>query len=191
MPEKRKKSTAPNAESKRGGKPRDTNEFSETVLNVRRVSKVVKGGRRLSFSALVVVGDQKGRVGVATGKGREVASAISKAVRAARKSMFAVPLYGATLPFTVEAKFGACHVLLRSASKGTGVIAGGAVRAVMEALGVHDVLGKSIGSSNSNGVAKATIVALQKLRSATHIAKLRGLNLNEMVGMAGGKNVQA
>jgi small subunit ribosomal protein S5 len=157
-------------------------EYAEAVLNVRRVAKVIKGGRRFAFSALVVVGDRKGNVGIALGKSREVSSAIAKALRRARKSMFSIPLYKTTIPFSVEGKHGSSRVIIRSASKGTGVIAGGAVRAVMEAVGVHDVLAKSLGSSNAQNVVKATIHALKKLRSAQHIAALRGKTLKDLFG---------
>jgi len=163
-------------------------EYAETVLDVRRVAKVIKGGRRFAFSALVVVGDRNGNIGVALGKSREVASAISKALRRARKSMFAVPLYKTTIPFTVTGKFGSSEVLIRSASKGTGVIAGGAVRAVMDALGVKDVLAKSLGSSNPQNVVKATMSALKKLRSAQQLASMRGKTLKDLFGV---KNVSA
>ena len=159
-----------------------TDEYAETVLKVRRVAKVIKGGRRFAFSALVVVGDRKGKVGVALGKSREVASAISKALKRARKDMFSVPMYKTTIPFTITGRHGASHVLLRSASKGTGVIAGGAVRAVMDAIGVKDILAKSLGSSNSQNVVKATIKALKRLRSARQIAAIRGKTLSEIVG---------
>ena len=133
-------------------------EYSEAVLNVRRVAKVIKGGRRFAFSALVVVGDKKGSVGIALGKSREVSSAISKALKRARKTMFSVPLYKTTIPFTVEGKHGSSSVLIRSASKGTGIIAGGAVRAVLEAIGVHDVLAKSLGSANPQNVDRKSVV---------------------------------
>jgi small subunit ribosomal protein S5 len=161
---------------------RSVEETIETVLNVRRVSKVIKGGRRFAFSALVVVGDGQGKVGVALGKGREVSSAISKALKRARKSMFSVPLYKTTIPFTTKGKYGASNVLIRSASKGTGVIAGGAVRAVMEALGVKDILAKSLGSGNPQNVVKATVNALGKLRSAKELACMRGKTINELIG---------
>lgn len=157
-------------------------EFVETVLSVRRVAKVIKGGRRLAFSALVIVGDKKGKVGLALGKSREVSSAISKALRRARKNMEAVPMFKTTLPYAVEAKHGASRVIIRSASKGTGIIAGGAVRAIMDALGVKDVLAKSLGSGNSHNVAYATFKALRKLRDAKHIAALRGKTLKELMG---------
>ena len=156
--------------------------LKETVLNVRRVAKVIKGGRRFAFSALVVVGDGEGNAGIALGKGRDVASAIAKALRRARKNMFSVPLYKTTIPFTVQGKHGASSVLIRSACEGTGVIAGGAVRSVMEALGIRDVLAKSLGSSNAQNTVKATMNALKKLRSAKDLAAMRGKTLKEMFG---------
>ncbi len=162
--------------------------FIENVLNVRRVAKVIKGGRRFAFSALVVVGDGAGQTGIALGKGRDVSSAISKALRRARKNMFSVPLYKTTIPYTVLGKHGASSVLIRSASKGTGVIACGAVRSVMEAVGVRDVLAKSIGSSNPQNVVKAVVAALKQLRSAQDLARMRGKTVQELVG---GKNVEA
>lgn len=169
-------------DKRRDKKQREESEFIETVVNVRRVAKVIKGGRRFAFSALVVVGDGKGRVGMALGKGRDVSSAIAKALRRAKKDLFSVPLYKTTIPFTVLGKHGASSVLIRSASKGTGVIAGGAVRAVMEALGVRDVLAKSIGSANPQNAVKATMAALKKLRSAQDIARLRGKTITEIFG---------
>lgn len=159
-----------------------TEEFSESVLSVRRVAKVIRGGRRFAFSALVVVGDKKGNIGVALGKSRDVSAAISKALRKARKHMIYVPLYKTTVPFTVTGKHSASKVLIRSAAKGTGVIAGGAVRSVMEALGVRDVLSKVIGASNPQNVVKATMNALGKLRTAQHIAQLRGKTVKEIFG---------
>jgi len=157
-------------------------DFIETVLNVRRVAKVIKGGRRFAFSALVVVGNGEGRVGIALGKGRDVSSAIAKALRRAKKNMFSVPLYKTTIPFTVLGKHGASSVLIRSASKGTGVIAGGAVRSIMEAVGIRDILAKSLGSGNPQNAAKATIHALQQLRSAQDLARMRGKTVKEIVG---------
>jgi small subunit ribosomal protein S5 len=158
--------------------------FIETVINVRRVAKVIKGGRRFSFSALVVVGDGDGKLGISLGKGRDVSAAISKALRRARKNMFSISRYKTTVPFTILGKHGASSVLIRSASKGTGVIAGGAVRSVMEAVGIKDVLAKSLGSSNPHNVVKATIDALKRMRSAIHLAKLRGKTVKEIVGEA-------
>jgi len=157
-------------------------EYSEAVLSVRRVAKVIRGGRRFAFSALVVVGDKKGSIGVALGKSRDVSAAISKALRKARKHMISIPLYKTTIPYAVTGKHSASKVIIRSAAKGTGVIAGGAVRAVMEALGVRDVLSKVIGASNPQNVVKATLHALKKLRSAQQVAQLRGKTVKEIVG---------
>lgn len=161
---------------------KNAEEYFETVLNVRRVSKVIKGGRRFAFSALVVVGDRKGRVGFALGKSRDVSSAISKALKKARKNMMTFPLFKTTLPYTVQAKHSASKVLLRTASKGTGIIAGGAVRAVMEALGVKDILTKIFGSHNPHNVVQATVKALSTLRSAREIAAIRGKTLKDIFG---------
>ena len=149
---------------------------------MRRVTKVTKGGKRFSFSALVVAGDQQGNIGIALGKSREVSSAITKATNRARKTMVAIPLRGTTIPYPVLGRHGAASVVLRSAYKGTGVIAGGAVRAIMDALGVKDVLAKSLGSSNQQNVAKATLNALAKLRSASHLAKMRDKTIQDMIG---------
>lgn len=157
-------------------------EWVEKVLAVRRVAKVITGGRRFSFSALVVIGDRKGNVGVAIGKSREVASAITKAVKRAKSSIIFVPTYKTTIPFSVESRHGASKVVIKSASKGTGVIAGGAVRAVMEAIGVQDVLTKSLGSSNPHNVVKATLKALSKLKTARDIANMRGKRIAEIIG---------
>ena len=151
------------------------------IVSVRRVTKVTKGGKRFAFSAFVVSGDQRGNVGIALGKSREPSSAIAKATNRARKDMFPVALRGDTIPYNVEGKHGASKVVLCSASKGTGVIAGGAVRAVMEALGIKDVLTKSIGSPNKQNVVKATLNALAKLRSLGHLANLRGKTIEEII----------
>lgn len=157
-------------------------DYIEKVLNVRRVAKVVTGGRRFAFSALVVVGDGQGRVGVALGKSREVSSAIAKASKRARANMIEIPLYRRTVPFPTEGKHCASKVVIRAAAKGTGVIAGGAVRAVMEALGVQDVLTKAIGSRNPQNLVHATLSALKKLKSARHLAATRGKTLEDLVG---------
>ncbi|KKP29593.1 MAG: 30S ribosomal protein S5 [candidate division TM6 bacterium GW2011_GWF2_30_66] len=164
--------------------------FVDHVISVRRVTKVTKGGKRFSFSAVVVTGDKCGQIGIASGKSREVASAIAKAINKARKTLIQVPLRGDTVPYNVEGKHGASKVVIRSASKGTGVIAGGAVRSLMDALGVKDVLTKSLGSANSQNVAKATLNALAKLRTAKHLAKLRGKTVLEITS-GGQKNVTA
>lgn len=154
----------------------------ERAVSVRRVTKVTKGGKRFAFSAFVVSGDKQGNVGIALGKGKDVSAAIAKATARASKYRVTVPLYGTTIPYAVEGYHGACKVILRSASKGTGVIAGGSVRAVMEAIGVKDVLTKSLGASNSINIVKATLNALSKLRSVQRIAKLRGKSVKDFVG---------
>lgn len=160
----------------------------DVVVNVKRVTKVTKGGKRFSFSAFVVSGDQQGKVGYAIGKSRDVSSAIAKATAKARKHMVDISLRGRTIPYPVEGNYGSSHVILRSAYKGTGVIAGGAVRAVMDAVGVHDVLSKSLGSANQRNVAKATMNALAKLRRISDIARLRGKTIEEITK---GTNVNA
>lgn len=157
-------------------------EFVDSVVSVNRVTKVTKGGKRFSFSAFVVSGDQKGRVGIGLGKSKEVSSAIAKATVSARKNLITIPLRGTTIPYNVTGKHGATRVVINSAYKGTGVIAGGAVRSVMEALGIKDVLAKSVGSSScGQNVVKATLNALSKCRSAAHIAKLRGKSVEELI----------
>jgi small subunit ribosomal protein S5 len=162
------------------GKKNDS--LVDLVVNVNRVTKVTKGGKRFSFSALVVSGDRKGMVGIGLGKSREVSLAIAKATNRARKNMVIVPLRGSTIPFSVSGKHGASKVIIRAASKGTGVISGGAVRAVMTAAGIEDVLSKSLGSSNRQNVAKATFNALAKLRSADYLSKLRDKTVRDIVG---------
>ena len=154
--------------------------FLERVVTINRVSKVVKGGRRFSFTALVVVGDGNGLVGVGYGKSKEVPSAIAKGVEEAKKSFFRVPRVGNTIPHPVQGEAAAGVVLLRPASAGTGVIAGGPVRAVLECAGVHDVLSKSLGSSNTINIVHATIEALRLLEEPAAVAARRGLSLEEV-----------
>ncbi len=163
-----------------GGRGDDKDKFVERVVSINRVAKVVKGGRRFSFTALVVVGDGNGMVGVGYGKAKEVPSAISKAVEEAKKSFFKVPRIGGTVPHLVQGEAAAGVVLLRPASPGTGVIAGGPVRAVLECVGIHDVLSKSLGSSNAINIVHATVDALKRLEEPQAVAARRGLPLDEV-----------
>ena len=155
--------------------------FVDKPIVINRVTKVTKGGKRFAFSALVVSGDRQGHIGIGLGKSREVSSAIAKATARARKNMIEVSLRGTTLPYPVIGRHGSSKVILRSAYKGTGVIAGGAVRVIMDALGVKDVLAKSLGSSNKQNVVKATLNALAQLRSASKIAAMRGKSVESLV----------
>ena len=159
----------------------ETRELKERVVEINRVAKVVKGGRRFSFTALVVVGDEVDRVGVGYGKAREVPLAITKAVEDAKKNMFTVPKHGSTITHEVLGRFDAARVLLRPASEGTGVIAGGGVRAVLELGGVRNVLAKSLGTTNPINMAKATVVALRALRRPEDVAKIRGKQISEVL----------
>ena len=166
------------------GERRDREEtksqFLERVVTINRVSKVVKGGRRFSFTALVVVGDGNGMVGVGYGKAKEVPAAIAKGVEEAKKSFFRVPRVGNTIPHPVQGEAAAGVVLLRPASAGTGVIAGGPVRAVLECAGIHDVLSKSLGSSNTLNIVHATVAALRQLEEPSAVAARRGLSIEEV-----------
>jgi small subunit ribosomal protein S5 len=180
-------------EARRGGRERspsrdrgnsrdaEKSQFLERVVTINRVSKVVKGGRRFSFTALVVVGDGNGMVGVGYGKAREVPTAISKGVEEAKKNFFRVPRVGVTIPHPVQGEAAAGVVLLRPASAGTGVIAGGPVRAVLECAGIHDVLSKSLGSSNTINIVHATVAALKQLEEPRAVAARRGLDVEHVV----------
>ena len=164
----------------------ESRELKERVVEINRVAKVVKGGRRFSFTALVAVGDEEGVVGIGYGKAREVPLAISKAVDDAKKNLFTVPKHGQTITHEVLGEFGAARVLLRPASPGTGVIAGGGVRAVLELGGVRDVLTKSIGTQNPINLVKATMDGLVRLRRPEEVAELRGLTISQVLGLDGG-----
>ena len=164
----------------RGSRDADKSQFLERVVTINRVSKVVKGGRRFSFTALVVVGDGNGVVGVGYGKAREVPLAISKGVEEAKRNFFRVPRVGSTIPHPVQGEAAAGVVLLRPAAAGTGVIAGGPVRAVLECAGIHDVLSKSLGSSNTINIVHATVAALKQLEEPRAVAARRGLEFDQV-----------
>ncbi len=159
----------------------ESRELKERVVEINRVAKVVKGGRRFSFTALVVIGDEVDRVGVGYGKAREVPLAISKAVDDAKKNLFSVPRHGTTITHEVLGRFGAARVFLRPASEGTGVIAGGGVRAVLELAGIRDVLAKSLGTTNPINMTKATVVGLRTLRRPEDVARARGKTISEVL----------
>jgi small subunit ribosomal protein S5 len=159
-------------------------DLKDTVVSINRVTKVVKGGKNLSFSALVVVGDGHGHVGFGVGKAKEVPSAIKKGIEAAKKALIRVPLQGTTVPHPIVGRYGAGSVMLKPAPDGTGIIAGGAVRAVVEAAGVQNVLTKSLGSPNPHNVVRATIAGLSSLKDPVTVARLRGKSLEDLVSVS-------
>lgn len=171
----------------RGPNPRDRepaepSEWQEKVIQIRRVTKVVKGGKKMSFRAIVAVGNQKGQVGIGVGKANEVISAIQKAITDAKKSLVTVPMVGSTIPHQITGVSDASRVMIKPASKGTGVIAGGAVRSVLELAGIHDILSKNLGASSPLNSARATIDGLSRLRSAEEVASDRGKTVEELLG---------
>ncbi len=165
----------------RAPKKKEVKLYEERVVSIGRVTKVVKGGRRFSFSALVVVGDKKGKVGFGTGKAGEVPDAIKKAIEDAKKNIIQVPITGTTIPHSITGKYGAGKVFLRPAVEGTGVIAGGPVRAVLELAGIEDVLSKSLGSNTPINIVRATVEGLKELRDVEMVAKMRGLTPEEVL----------
>lgn len=156
--------------------------LEEKVVKINRVAKVIKGGRRFRFNAIVVIGDGKGHVGAGLGKGLEVAMAVAKGKENAKKNLIRVPVINGTIPYAVQSKYEAAEVILRPAAPGTGIIAGGAIRAIMEEAGVSDILTKSIGSNNPHNVVKATMKALESLNDPYDIARKRGITLQEIFG---------
>src|SRR6266480_1305585 len=160
----------------------DRSDLADRVVRVNRVAKVVKGGRKFSFSALIVVGDMNGRVGSGIGKAREVTEAIRKGMEVAKRNMITVPMVGTTIPHEVRLKLGSARIMLKPAAPGTGVISGGAMRAVIETAGIKDILTKSHGTNNPINTVRATLAALQQLKTAAQVAELRGRDLEQMVG---------
>src|ERR1700716_4191398 len=160
----------------------ERSELSDRVVRVNRVSKVVKGGRKFSFSALIVVGDMNGRVGAGIGKAREVTEAIRKGMEVAKRNMITIPMVGTTIPHEVRLKLGAAKIMLKPAAPGTGVISGGAMRAVIETAGIKDILTKSHGTNNPINTVRATLAALQQLRTVQQVAELRGKEVEQIVG---------
>jgi len=167
------------------------NELKERVVDINRVAKVVKGGRRFSFTALVVVGDEDGHVGAGYGKAREVPLAIQKAIEDAKKNLFKVPRYKTTITHEVIGRYGAARVLLKPASEGTGVIAAGGVRAVLELAGVRDILTKSLGTTNPINLVRGTVAGLQSLKTPEGVARLRGIPVTQVLGIEREKSAEA